>query len=89
MRILQIGKYYAPARGGMETVLRNMTEGLLAAGHEVRVLVAGDARRTSREDLPGSAGGLIRAGVLGTWSSQPLALGLPRLLRWEIARFQP
>lgn len=89
MRILQLGKFYAPARGGMETALRHLTEGLLAVGHEVRVVVAGHQRRTCRDDLPGAPGALIRAGVLGSWNSQPLTLGLPALLRRELARFEP
>jgi len=89
MRILQVGKYYAPAKGGMETALREMTEGLLGLGHDVRVLVAGFGRRTSREDLPGAPGALVRAGVRGTWNSQPLTLGLPRLLAGELAAFDP
>ena len=54
MRILHLGKYYAPHKGGMETALRHMAEGLLACGHEVRVLVAGESRRTVRHDLPGA-----------------------------------
>jgi len=89
MRILHLGKYYAPAKGGMETALRHTAEGLLSAGHEVRVLVAGHAHETVREDLPGSPGSLIRAGVLATWNSQPLTLSLPGLLYQEMERFHP
>jgi glycosyltransferase involved in cell wall biosynthesis len=89
MRILQVGKFYAPDKGGMETALRHLSEGLLAAGHEVRVLVAGHGPRTVREDLPGVPGGLVRAGALGTWNGQPLTFGLPILLRRELATFDP
>ena len=89
MRILQVGKFYTPVKGGMETALRHLAEGLLEAGHEVRVLVAGNQRQTVREALPGAAGALVRAGVLGTWNSQPLMLGLPGLLQAELDAFEP
>ena len=89
MRILHLGKYYAPAKGGMETALRHLTEGLLAAGHEVRVLVAGHQRDTIRDDLPGAPGALIRAGVAWTWNSQPVILDLAGHLRGEIEDFRP
>ncbi len=89
MRVLHLGKYYPPHKGGMETVLRLMAEGLLAAGLEVRVLVAGDGPHTRREDLPGAPGALTRAAVAATWQSQPLTLGLPRLLRRELRAFRP
>ncbi|MBK7702899.1 MAG: glycosyltransferase [bacterium] len=88
MRILQIGKYYPPAKGGMETVLAAITDGLLARGDEVDVLVAGEARRTIRRPLPAPGGGsgeLVRCGVAATLASQPLmpdlAAELRRLLR--------
>ncbi len=89
MRLLHVGKFYAPDKGGMETALRHMAEGLLDAGHDVRVLVAGHHRATRREDLPGAPGCLVRAGVVGSWNSQPLTLGLAGLLRREITDFRP
>ncbi len=89
MRILHLGKYYAPAKGGMETALRHMAEGLLAAGCDVRVLVAGDRADTVRDDLPGAPGALVRAGVAWTWNSQPVILDLAGLLRREIRAFRP
>jgi len=89
MRILHVGKYYAPHKGGMETALRLMAEGLLAEDHDVRVLVAGHARRTVRDDLPGAPGALIRAGVAGRWNSQPLTLGLAVELKRQIRDFEP
>lgn len=89
MRILQVGKYYPPHKGGMETALRHLTEGLLACGHEVRVLVAGNRYATRRDDLPGAPGALIRARSIGVCSSQPITFALPSLLRRELALFQP
>ena len=40
-KILHLGKYYHPHRGGMETVLRQQAEGLVERGCRVTVLVAG------------------------------------------------
>jgi len=89
MRILHVGKFYAPHKGGMETALRLMAEGLIAQGHGVTVLVAGSGRRTEREDLPGAPGALIRLGAAGTWHSQPLTLGLASEWSRQLREFQP
>ncbi|MBD3222170.1 glycosyltransferase [bacterium] len=89
MRILHVGKFYAPVKGGMETSLRHQVEGLLDAGHDVRVLVAAAGRRTRRDDLPGAPGALVRVGAAGTWNSQPLTLGLPRALGHQLSGFRP
>lgn len=93
MRILHIGKYYPPYLGGMETVLRNLTEGLLDTGCAVTVLSAGDGPRMIREEvagpLTGRRGRLVRASVYGHLNSQPLTLTLPGLIRSEIARLEP
>lgn len=93
MRILHLGKYYAPYHGGMETVLQNQAEGLLEAGASVRVLVAGEENIDTREHLAasysGSKGNLIRAGRWGQWQSQPMTLNLFSLLRRQINEFSP
>ncbi|HOX26582.1 MAG TPA: glycosyltransferase [Candidatus Krumholzibacteria bacterium] len=89
MRILHVGKYYAPVKGGMETALRHIAEGLLDLGVEVRVIVAGQAGRSTREDLGAAPGALVRAGVWGTWHSQPLVARLPSLLAAELRTFRP
>lgn len=93
MRVLHLGKFYAPARGGMETVLRHMCESLLARGHEVTAVVASHRRRGGVAGLPNPAGGapgrLVRAGTVATVNGQPLAPALGRRLRAEIARGRP
>jgi rhamnosyl/mannosyltransferase len=88
MRILQIGKYYPPARGGMETVLGDLCGGLRRDGHDVAVLVHAVDPATTREPLEPTAPGLgrlVRSGVRGTLASQPLSPGylteLRRLVR--------
>ena len=63
MRILHVGKYYPPVKGGMETVLREMAEGLLARGHRVSVLVAASDGLDREETLAVTALGLSRKAV--------------------------
>jgi glycosyltransferase involved in cell wall biosynthesis len=93
MRIIHIGKYYPPYLGGMETVLRNLTEGLLDRFCEVTVLTAGDGPLDHEEILvgpnSGRTGRLVRASVYGHLNSQPLTLTLMSLIRREIAHFKP
>lgn len=89
MRILHLGKYYPPYRGGMETILQAMAEGLLDAGCDVTVVVAAEGAGDVREDLSGPrtgrVGRLLRTARLGLVNSQPLTPGLPGLVRRELA----
>lgn len=93
MKILHVGKYYPPYRGGMETALQNLAEGLLDAGCAVSLVTAGarsvDSRETIEGPISGRTGTLLRAAVRGVINSQPLTPGLVGLLRREVALFQP
>jgi glycosyltransferase involved in cell wall biosynthesis len=91
MRILQIGKYYPPYKGGMETVLRDLCEGLLEKGHDLRVLVAGSESEDSHERISTGDTGcdLIRCGSLGKILSQPLTPSLYTHIRRALVEFQP
>lgn len=93
MKIMQIGKYYPPYLGGMETVLRNISEGLLDRACEVTTLVAGhdfvEREESLRGPETGSSGRLVRAAVFGHFNSQPLTLNLAGLIRREISRQDP
>ena len=52
MRVLQVGKFYPPHTGGIETVIESMARSLTPhAG--VEVLVANDRCRTVRETIGG------------------------------------
>ncbi len=92
MKLLHVGKYYPPQVGGMETVLENMASGLLAAGQDVSVVVAGQSPmdRTGPLDLSGGRQvHLLRLATFGVVNSQPLTPGLYSSLRREIHRFRP
>jgi rhamnosyl/mannosyltransferase len=79
LRILQLASYYAPVIGGMETVLQDLAEGLLAAGDQVTVLCASAARRGADEIMTGVR--VIRSPSLAKILSQPLTPFLPATLR--------
>ncbi len=93
MKIMHVGKYYPPYRGGMETALQNLAEGLLDADCQVSLVVAGhqsvDSRETIYGPLLGRKGGLVRAAVCGVINSQPVTPSLVGVLRREVALFQP
>jgi glycosyltransferase involved in cell wall biosynthesis len=91
MKILHVGKYYPPFRGGMETVLESLLKGLLEAEQEVSVLVAGQDDLGRREEIQHGDGAadLTRLANLGVLNSQPLTPGLPLALHREIQRFEP
>jgi len=79
LKILQVASYYAPVVGGMETVLQDLAEGLLAAGDQVRVLCAATGRRGAGEIMTGVR--VLRSPSLGKLLSQPLTPFLPATLR--------
>ena len=53
MKILELGKFYPPERGGIETLLKLWSDGFVAAGDEVDCVVANTAARTVRETQNG------------------------------------
>jgi rhamnosyl/mannosyltransferase len=70
LRVLQVASFYAPTLGGMETVLRGLSEGLVAAGDDVTVLCASEGPRGARETMGGVK--VVRSPSLGKWFSQPM-----------------
>jgi glycosyltransferase involved in cell wall biosynthesis len=53
VRILELGKFYSPYRGGMETLLQIWSEGFVQRGAEVDCVVASDCARSTHETLNG------------------------------------
>jgi len=77
LRVLQLGKYYYPHSGGIETHLRLLTDSLSATS-EVEVLVHNAARSTVRERV-GSVD-VTRVATLGRLASTELSPALVREL---------
>ena len=80
--VVQIGKYYPPHMGGMETHLQNLVSGL-SGSEDVRVIVAGDSIRGSVDHLDGAI--ITRVSTLGVLASMPVTLTLP----WELMKVKP
>jgi rhamnosyl/mannosyltransferase len=87
MRILEIGKYYPPHRGGMETTLETLCRGLVRRGHELRCLVAAEGEDEVREAVDGVS--LRRLSNWGEVRSVPMLPGLLKALRDEMQHFGP
>jgi glycosyltransferase involved in cell wall biosynthesis len=79
LKILQVASHYAPTLGGMETVLQDLSEGLLAAGDQVTVLCSSPSRQGADEIMCGVR--VLRSPSLGKLLSQPLTPFLPTTLR--------
>jgi rhamnosyl/mannosyltransferase len=73
MRILQVARFYHPYKGGMETVLRSLCEGLRDLGHEVFCLVANTSGLTVTEVVGGIH--VVRVASFGTLRSVSLCPG--------------
>jgi len=78
MKVLHLGKFFPPHRGGMETHLATLSAGL-ARHAEVEVVVAGGRRRSSEEIVNGVS--VTRARSLGVVAATPICPSLPGLVR--------
>jgi rhamnosyl/mannosyltransferase len=78
MRVLHIGKYYPPERGGMETHLATLCDGLRGQV-DVRVLVAHTRTKTERDVVDGIP--VIRAARVCEPMATPLCLSLTSEIR--------
>ena len=89
MRILHIGKYYAPERGGIERSMQDLAEASVARGHDVAVLVHQRAGtwRSSRERIAGVD--VHRVGCLAAPLYTPLSPAFPFALARVLASFRP
>lgn len=82
MRILHLGKYYPPYKGGMETVLRDLCEAHVGRA-EVTALVANESPRTIQENRGGVT--VIRVGCIGTPWAVPIMPYYWRYIRRSVA----
>jgi glycosyltransferase involved in cell wall biosynthesis len=86
MRILQIGKFYPPVRGGIEAVTFELAEGLNQAGLPTDVLCANTSALTHQEQA--TAGyQVIRAGSLGSLLSTSVSPMLALTTRRLVSRY--
>ncbi|MGD0072761.1 MAG: glycosyltransferase [Candidatus Binataceae bacterium] len=77
-RVVQIGKYYPPHKGGMETHLQ-MLCGALRESLDVKVIVASDGRRGEETVIDGV--NVSRMGTLFKLAATPICPGLARQIR--------
>jgi glycosyltransferase involved in cell wall biosynthesis len=89
MRILHLGKFYPPERGGIESYTRALCEWSAAQGHAVAALVhqAPGTARTTREMLDGVD--VRRVACLGSLLYTPLSPTLPIELARTLREFEP
>jgi glycosyltransferase involved in cell wall biosynthesis len=80
--VLQIGKFYSPFRGGIETYLQDQSEALLPHV-DLQVIVANGGRSLSREMING-----VPVTRLPTWTTIAGAPVCPKMVR-EIRKFRP
>jgi rhamnosyl/mannosyltransferase len=78
MKVLQVGKFYYPYRGGMETYLLDLCQGLKDKVN-LRVLVSNTSRHTVRERVRGVE--VTRAGNWGRLFSTSLSPSFPSWFR--------
>jgi len=80
MHILQIYKDYFPVLGGIENHLRDLSEALVARGHQVTVLVTSLDRHTHHEQ-PHARLKVIKAARVLHLASTPLSVAMMRIAR--------
>ena len=77
-RILHVGKFYHPYKGGMETVLKSTCEGLAEQGYDVTVICSNDKPKFEKEIINGVK--ILRSPTIGVLFSQPLSFFMPIFL---------
>jgi len=81
-RIVMVNKYYPPHVGGIEFHVRDLAEGLVAAGHQVRVIVSNDERRYTEEVINGVE--VVRLPRLFERASTPVCRTIGPVLSFEV-----
>jgi glycosyltransferase involved in cell wall biosynthesis len=84
MKILELGKFYPPVRGGIETLLKSMCEGFVRKGAEVECVVTNDRAQTIAEKINGVQ--IRRIASFGSILSTSIAPGYVRASRSSNAK---
>jgi glycosyltransferase involved in cell wall biosynthesis len=79
LRVCHLGKYYPPARGGIEGHVQTLARAQSAAGARVRVIVVNHERGPTRREKDGLVE-VVRLERLGDAAKLDLCPSLPRLL---------
>jgi len=89
LRVTMVNKYYYPPHlGGVETVVRDTSEGLVEhAGAAVRAIVCNESREHVEETIRGVE--VLRLPRQFALSSAPVALSMPGALTAEMRRAEP
>ncbi len=89
LRVTMVNKYYWPPHlGGVEAIVRHLSEGLVAlADADVRVLVANEGRARVEQTIAGVE--VVRLPRQMALSSAPVAASMPGALRAELRRPEP
>lgn len=83
MKVLHIGKYYWPKKGGIENHMKMLCEGLARLGNRVRAVVSNEENSFSKEKINGVE--VVRLPKLFSAFGQPIFSGLAR----EIEKYNP
>src|SRR5579863_1881451 len=78
LRVLQVGKFYAPHRGGIETHLQALC-GVLRQHADLNVIVSNENRETVEEIVDSVP--VVRLSTLITAFSTPISLGMASRIR--------
>lgn len=89
MRILHVGKYYPPYKGGIENFMRDLLRAQKAMGLSVRALVHDHIPGRPTQVFNDAGIKIIRASLITQRLYTPISLAFPRLLRECIRRFEP
>ena len=82
LRVLQIGKYFAPSHGGIESHLRDLCSELRKSV-DLKVIVANDRMRQERAYVEGVE--VVRLGRIATLASTPICPAMINAIRRERA----